>query len=299
MAFVTPRIRVLGRDTDSEICSLFIKSTTGTFHACANLNCNTPQLISPPLTLKGGHTLLRQAFPFMNRSRQFTKLPIPYGEALKQLVVVGLLETMQANPIQPPYPYWYDPQTRCKYHNVVGHDTEYCATLKIKIQDLIDEGKLQFDVNEVESTSNITRNPLPPHDVGTMNMVTLDEVEKLVLENASFWSLNELFVILTKYDLIQPIAQMSLNVSPATIDDALVCPYHSNMKGHTLQDCEDFQRKGKELQVMRSLKFMSAQVSERCIAQFEEVVVEDITDEIYSDHEEDSFASTTYLGRPT
>ncbi|GKV20634.1 hypothetical protein SLEP1_g30732 [Rubroshorea leprosula] len=252
--------------TDSEIYSLFIKSTTGTFRAW---------------------------------SRQFTKLSIPYSEALKQLVAVGLLETMQANPIQPPYPYWYDLQARCEYHNAVGHGTEYCATLKIKIQDLIDEGKLQFDVNEAKSTSNITRNPLPPHNAGTMNMVTLDEVEKLVLENASFWSLDELFVILTKYDLIQPIEQMSLNVPPAMIDDALVCPYHSNMKGHTLQDCEDFQKKVKELQVMRSLKFVSAQVSEKCIAQFEEVVVEDITDEIYSDHEEDSFASTTYLGRPT
>ncbi|GKV08897.1 hypothetical protein SLEP1_g20468 [Rubroshorea leprosula] len=212
------------------------------------------------------HTSLRQQFPSTNRSRQFTKLPIPYGEALKQLVAVGLLETVQVNPIQPPYPYWYDLQARCEYHNVVGHGTEYCATLKIKIQDLINEGKLQFD--EAKSTSNTTQNPLPPHDAGTMNMVALDE----------------------------PIAQMSLNVSLTMIDDALVCPYHSNMKGHALRGCEDFQRKVEELQAMGSLKFVSAQVSEKCVAQFEEAIVEDITNEVCSDDEEDYFGFNNLFG---
>ncbi|GKV48797.1 hypothetical protein SLEP1_g55589 [Rubroshorea leprosula] len=74
------------------------------------------------------------------------------------------------------YPFWYDPQARCEYHNVVGHGTEYCATLRHKIQDLIDKGKLQLDTKEAESTPNITRNPLPPRDASTMNMVALDEV---------------------------------------------------------------------------------------------------------------------------
>ncbi|GKV11574.1 hypothetical protein SLEP1_g22822 [Rubroshorea leprosula] len=178
----------------------------------------------------------------------------------------------------------------------VGHSIKHCTALKHNIQDLIDEGKLQLDAKEAESTPNITRNPLPPHDAGTMTIVALDEVEKPMLENASFWSLDELFATLTKYDLIQPIAQMSLNVSPAMIDDALVCPYPSNMKGHTLQDCEDFQRKVKELQVMGSLKFMSAQESEKCIAQFKEVVEDDITDEVYSYDEEDYFGFNNLFG---
>ncbi|GKV35184.1 hypothetical protein SLEP1_g43486 [Rubroshorea leprosula] len=127
-----------------------------------------------------------------------------------------------------------------------------------------------------------------------MNMVTFDEVEKSVLENAISWSVDELFAILIKYDLIQPIVQMSLNVSPAMIDDALVCPCHSNMKGHTLLDCEDFQKKVKELQVMGSLKFVFTQVSEKCIAQFEEVV--DIINEVCSDNKEDYFGFNNLFG---
>ncbi|GKV30781.1 hypothetical protein SLEP1_g39561 [Rubroshorea leprosula] len=64
----------------------------------------------------------------------------------------------------------YDSQAICEYHNVVGHGAEHCASLKHRIQDLIDEG--------------------------TMDMVAFDEVERPMLENASFWSLDELFAIL-------------------------------------------------------------------------------------------------------
>ncbi|GKV43085.1 hypothetical protein SLEP1_g50423 [Rubroshorea leprosula] len=198
--------------TNSEICSLFIKSTTGTFRAW---------------------------------SRQFTKFPIPYSEVLKQLVAVGLMQTVQANPVQPPYPYGYDPQAKCEYHNVTGHGIEYCTTLKHKIQDLIDEGKLQLD--ETKSAPSITQNPLPPHGAPTMNMITLNEVDRPILENASSWSLDELFAIFIKYDLIQPIASMSSDVLPVTIDDALVClitkfiapvteEYFTKEKPYILQD---------------------------------------------------------------
>ncbi|GKV11286.1 hypothetical protein SLEP1_g22551 [Rubroshorea leprosula] len=101
----------------------------------------------------------------------------------EELVEVGLIKTLQVNPIQPPYPYWYDAQARCEYHNVASHGTENCAALKHRIQDLIDEGTLQLDVKEAKGVPNITQNPLPPHDAGTMNMITFNGVEKLMLED--------------------------------------------------------------------------------------------------------------------
>ncbi|GKV34052.1 hypothetical protein SLEP1_g42475 [Rubroshorea leprosula] len=131
----------------------------------------------------------------------------------------ALAPTVQANHVQPPYPYGYDPQAKCEYHNVTGHGIEYCTTLKHKIQDLINEGKLQLD--ETKSAPSITQNPLPPHGAPTMNMITLDEVDRLILENTGSWSLDELFAILIEYDLIQLIASMNSNVPPITIDDAL------------------------------------------------------------------------------
>ncbi|GKV11352.1 hypothetical protein SLEP1_g22616 [Rubroshorea leprosula] len=117
----------------------------------------------------------------------------------------------------------------------------------MRVQDLIDEGKLQLDTKETKGAPNITWNPLPPHGAPTMNMVTFDEVDRPVLENATNYT-NEL-----EYSVVM-------------IDEALVCPYHSNMKEHALQDCGDFQRKVKELQAIGSLKFMFALKSKKFIA---------------------------------
>ncbi|GKV34375.1 hypothetical protein SLEP1_g42752 [Rubroshorea leprosula] len=284
--------KVLPPLSDNEICSLFIKSTTGTFRAwlAPCVGYTFAQLVIAGEQIEDGlkagiimdfQTIQRQLEQAkMGSSGSTSKKFAPKGkkedeenfeshlhyEVLKQLVAVGLMETVQENPIWPPYPFWYDPQVRCEYHNVVGHGTEYCATLKHRIQDLIDEGKLQLDAKEAKGTPNITQNPLPPHGPPTMNMVAFDEVDRPVLKNVSSWSFDELFAILIEYDLIQPIAPMSLNVLPVMIGEVVVCPYHSNMKGHALQDCKDFQRKIKELQGMGILKFTSTQEVEKFIA---------------------------------
>ncbi|GKV38839.1 hypothetical protein SLEP1_g46704 [Rubroshorea leprosula] len=264
-----------GKKEDEEALNHIFTSHAKPIYNMANVPYNRqPQLQHTPIFKSttypqrrpnsNAHAPVRHQFPSTNRSRQFTKLRIPYSEVLKQLVAVGLMGTVQASPVQPPYPYGYDPQAKCEYHNVTGHGTEYCTTLKHKIQDLIDEGKLQLD--ETKSAPSITQNPLPPHGAPSMNMITLDEVDRPVLENVNSWSFDELFAILIECDLIQPIASMSLDVPPVIIDDASVCLYHSNIKGHTLQNCEDFQRKITELQRMGSLKFMFAPESEKFIA---------------------------------
>ncbi|MDQ9785851.1 hypothetical protein, partial [Serratia marcescens] len=54
----------------------------------------------------------------------------------------------------------------CDYHQVKGHHTDFCRSLRSKVQDLIDEGKIP--------KPNVTTNPLPRHDV---HVVTL-EVEE-------------------------------------------------------------------------------------------------------------------------
>ncbi|GKV44628.1 hypothetical protein SLEP1_g51790 [Rubroshorea leprosula] len=237
-----------GKKEDEEALNHIFTSHAKPIYSMANVPYNQqPQL---------QHTPIFKSTTYPQRRPNF--------DAHASLVAVGLTQTVQANLVQPSYSYGYDPQAKCEYHNVTGHGTEYCTALKHKIQDLIDEGKLQLD--ETKSAPSITQNPLPPHGEPTMNMSTLDEVDRPILENVGSWSLDELFAILIEYDLIQPIASMSSNVSPVTIDDALVCLYHSNMKGHTLQNCGDFQRKIIKLQRMGSLKFMSTPELEKFIA---------------------------------
>ncbi|GKV32497.1 hypothetical protein SLEP1_g41097 [Rubroshorea leprosula] len=264
--------------TDSEICSLFLKSTTETFRACAG---STLKKFTPEGKKEDeeafNHISTCHAKPVYNVAK------IPYNRQPQ----------LQYAPAFKPTTH---PQRRPNFNTQAPTRQQFPSTNRPRQFTKLPIPYNELKAKEAESTPNITQNPLPPHDAGTMNMVALDEVEKPVLDNANFWSFDEFFAILTKYDLIQPIAQMSLNVSPTMIDDTLVCPYHSNTKGHTLQDCEDFQKRVKELQAMRSLKFMSAQESEKCIAQFEEVAVDDITDEICSDDEEDYFGFNNLFG---
>ncbi|RDX65911.1 hypothetical protein CR513_55392, partial [Mucuna pruriens] len=58
---------------------------------------------------------------------------------------LGLCQIVPLKPLDPVYPRSYDPNARCDYHGgVVGHATERCWSLKHKIQDLLDEGQVEF-----------------------------------------------------------------------------------------------------------------------------------------------------------
>ena len=55
------------------------------------------------------------------------------------------IEPVQFTPLRPPFPKWYNAHTRCDYHSGnSGHPTENCTSLKSKVQELINDGKLTF-----------------------------------------------------------------------------------------------------------------------------------------------------------
>ena len=48
-------------------------------------------------------------------------------------------------PLRPPFPRWYNADTRCDYHSGnSGHSIENCTAFKRKVRDLIKDGKLKF-----------------------------------------------------------------------------------------------------------------------------------------------------------
>ena len=77
--------------------------------------------------------------------RQFTQLNMSLFQALQRLLRLNLI-TLRAHPRNPNIASpIYDPNKRCAYHSASpGHDTNECWDLKNKIQDLIDEGALEF-----------------------------------------------------------------------------------------------------------------------------------------------------------
>jgi hypothetical protein len=78
-------------------------------------------------------------------------LPVSQEDIYKQLVAEGLLNPTPAQPWNPPYPAWYDPNVKCVFHsNVAGHSTEDCVKLRQKINELISAGIIKLNPVEQE-----------------------------------------------------------------------------------------------------------------------------------------------------
>ena len=76
-------------------------------------------------------------------------IPITYTKLFPKLVEIGHIEPFQLAPLKPPFPIWYNAHVRYDYHSGnPGHSTENCTALKLKVRDLINEGKLKFEESD-------------------------------------------------------------------------------------------------------------------------------------------------------
>ena len=70
---------------------------------------------------------------------------MPLSQALQHILRMNLITLIGPHPNPKTSPPNYNPDARCAYHsNSPGYDTDSCWMLKYKIQDLIDEGVLEF-----------------------------------------------------------------------------------------------------------------------------------------------------------
>ncbi|KAJ9189546.1 hypothetical protein P3X46_000826 [Hevea brasiliensis] len=99
-------------------------------------------------------------------------LPLPLSEIYRYLVGINQIVPVPLDPIQPPYPRWYDATARCEYHGgAQGHSTDNCGALRGRVHALIRNGWLKIEGNS--SLPNVTSNPLSTH--GTGNGVNIIE----------------------------------------------------------------------------------------------------------------------------
>ncbi|KAJ9177252.1 hypothetical protein P3X46_012489 [Hevea brasiliensis] len=98
-------------------------------------------------------------------------LPPPLSEIYRYLVGINQIVPIPLDPIQPPYPRWYDASARCEYHGgAQGHSTDNCGALRGRVHALIRNGWLKIEGNG--SLPNVTSNPLPNHNTGNgVNMI--------------------------------------------------------------------------------------------------------------------------------
>ena len=61
-------------------------------------------------------------------------IPMTYTELYPELVQGGLLSSVDIQPLQPPYPRWYNENVHCDYHSGnKGRSTENCTALKRRV----------------------------------------------------------------------------------------------------------------------------------------------------------------------
>ena len=81
-----------------------------------------------------------------------------YKELYQSLFDARVVSPYYLQPLQPPYPKWYDSNTQCDYHaGIAGHSIENCTAFKKVVERLLKMGVVKLD-----DTPSM-ENPLPNH----------------------------------------------------------------------------------------------------------------------------------------
>ena len=170
--------------------------------------------------------------PARRELRQFIPLPMPLTQLYSILIEKNLISPIVPRPYNGPERRDFDQNLTCDFHfGEVGHAVENCQQLKQRVQDLIDHGILKF-----EEFPNITTNPLPNHLKGNVNIIEIEEVDDRFGLTSDQASWKHLFHTLKEQGHITPLEAPP---GPSTGD---ICEYHSGVRGHSLECCEEFKK---------------------------------------------------------
>ncbi|XP_052477697.1 uncharacterized protein LOC105793435 [Gossypium raimondii] len=156
-----------------------------------------------------------------------------YNKGYSKSVTVSQPEKVAANrqsssgqePLQPPYPKWYDANVQCDYHaGITGHSIENCIAFKKVVERLIGMGVVKFD----EATK--AEKPLPNHTDSGINM--MGEDRKIRADIADVKTLLRW--------VWKDMVKRGLIVSEESCEKRRnYCEFHCEM-GHEIQECTKF-----------------------------------------------------------
>jgi hypothetical protein len=199
---------------------------------------------------------------------RYPPLPVSQTKIYKQLVEEGLISPMPAHPWVPPYPTWYNPSTQCAYHGgVPGHSTGSCFALRQRIYELINAGNIKLNlignqalrINEQPKINKATSNESIDDQEMEKNCWTRKQKGAIQapspMASLNFFQLpplpvsqESIYKQLVAEGLLSPIPARPWNPPyPAWYDPNVKCIFHSNMAGHSIENCAKLRQKINEL----------------------------------------------------
>ena len=92
-----------------------------------------------------------QSRPHRRRQRTYSDLGMPLDRAFERLRSTGVLVPLAPRPLPSTLPPRFHAHEFCAFHHMAGHRTDYCASLRHTIQDLIDSGAISFPISTTDT----------------------------------------------------------------------------------------------------------------------------------------------------
>ncbi|XP_016681304.1 uncharacterized protein [Gossypium hirsutum] len=156
---------------------------------------------------------------------QFMPIPTSYKELYQKLFNAHVVSPFYLEPLQPPYPKWYNAKAQCDYHaGIVGHSIEYYTAFKKLFERLISMGVVKLD------DFLKTENPLPDHNGvnmigGSMGRKIKEGIAEVKIPLRWVWRKmveKGLFVLQRSFEGVESY-----------------CEFHHE-EGHKIQECTEF-----------------------------------------------------------
>ena len=153
--------------------------------------------------------------------------------------------------MQPSYPGWYNKNARCDYHyGNKGHSTKDCIALKRRVHDLIKDGALAFDDEDI---LDVNRNPLPDHQRPKLNAVDSNlELQIKRDVKAVCMHMEIVYEALLKAGVLDEEQEKKKEEEDR---EGQYCLYRKRSVGHSIQDCQDFLDQVQEMMNKGKIEF--------------------------------------------
>ncbi|RVW67136.1 hypothetical protein CK203_063942 [Vitis vinifera] len=137
-----------------DVCSVDFQHRRPGYHPYAR-SLQISKSDFPPLQHRHPHPTgiprHEQSRPHRRRQRTYSDLGMPLDRAFERFRSIGVLVPLAPRPLPSTLPPRFHAHEFCAFHQMAGYRTDYCASLRHTIQDLIDSGAVSFPISTTDT----------------------------------------------------------------------------------------------------------------------------------------------------